>query len=90
MDWESNPVRSVCEPASRANGCIINDIRERDDGRIFIVMALYEGDTLKKKIERGPIKVEEAIDIAAPHGLTKVHEHSLVHRDIKPANVIVS
>ena len=46
------------------NICIIHEIDETDDGQIYIVMSCYEGETLKKKIERGPLKIDEAIDIA--------------------------
>jgi len=74
------------------NICNVHDIDETDDGQIFIVMAYYEGETLKKKIERGPLKLHEAIDLAmqVAQGLTKAHEHGIVHRDIKPANVMIT
>ncbi len=74
------------------NICVVHDIGETDDGQIFIVMAFYEGETLKKKIERGPLKITEAVDIAiqVAQGLTKAHEHGIIHRDIKPANVMVT
>ncbi len=59
---------------------------------MFIVMDLYEGETLKKKIDRGPLKIEEAIETAIQiaQGLAKAHEHGIVHRDIKPANILVT
>ena len=74
------------------NICNVHDIGETDDGQMFIVMAYYEGETLKKKIERGPLKIEEAVAIAMQiaEGLAKAHEHDIVHRDIKPANVMVT
>ena len=74
------------------NICNVHDIGETDDGQIFIVMAYYEGETLKKKIERGPLKIEESVRIAVQiaQGLAKAHEHDIVHRDIKPANVMVT
>ena len=37
---------------------------EPGDGQMYIVMACYEGEILKDKIEQGPLKLEEAIDIA--------------------------
>ncbi len=74
------------------NICNVHDIDETPDGQLFIVMDLYEGETLKKKIERGPLKIEEAVGIAMQiaQGLAKAHEHEIVHRDIKPANVMVT
>jgi serine/threonine protein kinase len=55
-------------------------------------MACYDGETLKKKIERGNLKVDEAIDIAiqVAEGLTKAHQKDIIHRDIKPANILVT
>jgi adenylate cyclase len=72
--------------------CTIHDIDQTDDSRMFIVMDLYEGDSLKKKIEGGPLKLEEGLDIAVQvaQGLAKAHEHRIIHRDIKPANVMVT
>ena len=74
------------------NICTIHDIDETPDGQMFIAMGYYEGETLKKRIERGPLQVEDALDIAiqVAQGLTKAHASSIVHRDIKPANVIVT
>jgi len=62
------------------------------DGQIFICMDCYEGETLKKKIERGQIKTDEAIDIIVQvaTGLQKAHEKGIVHRDIKPANIFIT
>jgi serine/threonine protein kinase/Tfp pilus assembly protein PilF len=74
------------------NICNIHEINETEDGQLFIVMACYEGESLKQKIERGPFKLEEALDIAiqVAQGLAKAHEKGIVHRDIKPANVHVT
>ena len=55
-------------------------------------MDCYEGETLKKKIERGQIKTDEAIDIIVQvaTGLQKAHEKGIIHRDIKPANIFIT
>jgi len=74
------------------NICVVYDIDETPDGQIFISMECLEGETLKKKIERGPLKINEAIDICqqVARGLSKAHEQGIVHRDIKPANIMVT
>lgn len=74
------------------NICTVYDIDETADGRMFIVMARYAGETLKQKIQRGPLPLTEALDygIQIAQGLTKAHQQGIVHRDIKPANVMVT
>ena len=74
------------------NICNIFEIDETEDGQMFIAMACYEGESLKDKIERGPLSIEEAIDftIQIAQGLKKAHSKEIVHRDIKPANVLIT
>ena len=74
------------------NICTVHDIDEATDGQMFIVMDCYEGETLKKKIERGPLKIEEAADIVIQiaQGLSEAHAHGIVHRDVKPANILIT
>ena len=74
------------------NICTIFEINETDDGQLYLVMAHYEGETLKERIERGPVELDDAIDIATQvgQGLAKAHEAGIVHRDIKPANLMVT
>ena len=74
------------------NICNIHEIDETEDGQLFIVMACYEGDTLKKKIEGGQLKLEEALDIVVQlaEGLLKAHKKGIIHRDLKPANVMIN
>ena len=74
------------------NICTIHEIDETDDGQIYIVMSCYEGETLKKKIERGSLNIEQAIEITIQiaEGLVKAHESDIIHRDIKPANIFIT
>ncbi len=74
------------------NICVVYDIDETSEGELFICMEHLDGETLKKRIERGPLKTDEAIDIAiqVAQGLQEAHNHQIVHRDIKPANILVT
>ena len=74
------------------NICTIHEIDETDEGQIFICMDYYEGENLKKIIERGPLGIGEAINISIQiaRGLARAHEAKEIHRDIKPANIIVT
>src|SRR5215813_8355189 len=69
----------------------VHDIGEQD-GELFMVMTLYEGETLKKRLERGALPVEEALGVLrqVAQGLEAAHRAGIVHRDIKPANVLVT
>ncbi len=74
------------------NICTIFEINETPDGQLYLVMAYYEGETLKQRIERGALTVDEAIDIATQvgRGLAEAHGAGIVHRDIKPANLLIA
>jgi len=73
------------------NICTIYEIDEAD-GQTFIAMAYVPGQSLKEKIESGPMELKEALDIAIQiaDGLQEAHAKEIVHRDIKPANVMVN
>ena len=74
------------------NICTIYEINEAGDGQLFIAMAFYDGESVKEKIECGPLPLEQAIDAAirVAEGLARAHERKIVHRDIKPANIMVT
>jgi serine/threonine protein kinase len=65
---------------------------EEHDGQRFLVMELAEGETLADRIKKGPIVVEDALEIARQiaEGLEAAHEQGIIHRDLKPANVMAS
>ena len=74
------------------NICTIHDIETAADGQLFIVMAFYEGRTLKQRLESGQVAIDEALEIATQiaDGLARAHAQGVVHRDVKPGNVILT
>jgi TolB-like protein/Tfp pilus assembly protein PilF/predicted Ser/Thr protein kinase len=71
--------------------CTVHEIDEAE-GRMFISMAYVEGESLKTRIERGPLKLDEVMDIGlqVAEGLKEAHKKGIVHRDIKAANIMVT
>ena len=74
------------------NICTIHEIDETPDGRLFVAMAYYEGETLKERIARTPFTIEQVIEVIAQiaRAVAAAHAAGMVHRDIKPANVILT
>jgi len=74
------------------NICTIHEINETKDGQLYICMAYYEGESLRQKIENGPIPFEESLDIfyQIACGLKVAHDEKIIHRDIKPGNIIIT
>ncbi|OGD38667.1 MAG: hypothetical protein A2V45_01365 [Candidatus Aminicenantes bacterium RBG_19FT_COMBO_58_17] len=76
---------------SHPNICVIHEVGESEE-RPYIAMEYVEGETLRDKLKKGPLKPEEAlaaaIQIAA--GLGDAHGKSIIHRDIKSANIMVT
>lgn len=74
------------------NVCTIHEIDETPDGQVFICMAFYDGESLKSRLARGPLSIEETLNIViqVAEGMKQAHEHGIVHRDVKPANVMLS
>ena len=74
------------------NICNIHEINETNDGQLYISMAYYEGESLRQKIKKRPILLDEALNIIfqIAQGLSAAHAQGIVHRDVKPANVIIT
>jgi serine/threonine protein kinase/tetratricopeptide (TPR) repeat protein len=73
------------------NICTIYEIDEEDEN-LFIAMEYVEGQSLKDIIEKGPLKIESALDkaIQIADGLKEAHDAGVVHRDIKSSNILIT
>ncbi|NNM34580.1 MAG: protein kinase, partial [Gemmatimonadetes bacterium] len=73
-----------------SNICTILEIGEFE-GRLFIAMPYYKGQTLKELLRGGALGAAQAVPIAIGigKGLAAAHASGVIHRDIKPANVII-
>ncbi len=76
---------------SHPNICTIYEVGEADE-LSYIAMEFVEGQSLRQRIREGPLKAEEATDIAiqVAGGLAEAHKKGIIHRDIKSANIMVT
>ena len=74
------------------NICTIYEIDRTSEDELFIAMAYCDGETLATRLQRGPLSIGDAVDLAlqVARGLEKAHHAGIVHRDIKPANVMIT
>lgn len=73
--------------------CTVHEIGETADGRLFIAMARYDGETLRERLDReGPLPVDLALRVTRQvlRGLVVAHRAGVVHRDLKPANLFLT
>ena len=62
-----------------------------DHSTHYIASELIDGETLRQRLERGPMEIEEAVDVAiqTTSALVAAHDAGIVHRDIKPENIML-
>jgi serine/threonine protein kinase/WD40 repeat protein len=65
---------------------------EAANGKRFLVLEYVDGETLAQKLDRGPLPVDESLEICRQiaEGVEAAHEKGIIHRDLKPANVKIT
>jgi len=87
FEREAKTVSSLNHP----NICVLHDIGSQD-GVDYLVMECVEGETLAKRLEKGPLPLEQVLKYGAQiaDALDKAHRAGIVHRDLKPGNVMLT
>ncbi len=87
FEREAKTISSLNHP----NICTLHDIGSQD-GTDYLVMECVEGETLAKRLEKGPLPLEQVLRFGAQvaDALDKAHRAGIVHRDLKPGNIMLT
>src|SRR5689334_4508231 len=71
--------------------CALHDVGSQD-GIDYLVMECVEGETLAKRLEKGPLPLEQVLKygMQVADALDKAHRSGVVHRDLKPGNIMLT
>src|SRR6266852_2091645 len=71
--------------------CVLYDVGHQD-GMDYLVMECVEGETLAKRLEKGPLPLEQVLrfGMQTADALDKAHRSGVVHRDLKPGNIMLT
>jgi serine/threonine protein kinase/Tol biopolymer transport system component len=87
FEREAHAVAALTHP----HICTLHDIGRQDDVD-FLVMECLEGETVARRIEKGPIPFDQALSFAdqIADALVAAHGRGIIHRDLKPGNIILT
>ena len=84
---EAQAVAALSHPNIRS----LYDVGEAD-GRVYAVMEFLDGETLRTRLSRGPLRSRKVMETAAAiaEGLAAAQARGIVHRDLKPENIFIT
>src|SRR5215471_2816982 len=87
FEREAKAISSLNHP----HVCHLYDVGSQD-GTDYLVMELLEGESLDRRLEKGPLSLKQALEVGIQIGeaLEKAHKQGILHRDLKPANIILT
>jgi len=98
-EWAADPaVQERFEREARAISKLnhphiatLHDIGTHENMR-YLVMEFVDGESLENRLSRGPMPVEQVLDVAMQiaGALDKAHREGIVHRDLKPGNIMLT
>ncbi len=88
FEREARAVASLNHP----NICTLYDIGNQDGVGGFMVMELIEGESLAARLEKGPVPLPQALQLASQlaDALDRAHRAGVTHRDVKPQNIMLT
>jgi serine/threonine-protein kinase len=68
------------------------DFNTLGDGTPYMVLELLSGESLRARLQRGPLPIAEAVEVVRQVGsaLTAAHAQGVIHRDLKPENIFLT
>ena len=71
--------------------CVLHDVGHQD-GMDYLVMECLDGETLARRLEKGPLPLDQVLKYGAQiaDALDKAHHNGIVHRDLKPSNIMLT
>jgi eukaryotic-like serine/threonine-protein kinase len=87
FEREAKTVSSLNHP----HICVLYDVGSQD-GLDYLVMECVEGETLARRLEKGPLPLEQVLNygMQIADALDKAHRSGVVHRDLKPGNIMLT